>query len=99
MASDPDGSYDAFSPMPAAERERLLVEWNNTAEDYSRAESIHGLFEKCAEAHPLKTAIVSNNEKWTYRDLNRRANDVAGTFIELDAGPGSLVGICMERGA
>jgi len=99
MAAEPEGRYDAFSPMPQAERERLLVEWNKTDEDYPHTESIHELFERRAEAIPLNTALVSHNEKWTYRDLNRRANDVACKLIELGVGPNMLVGICMERTA
>jgi amino acid adenylation domain-containing protein len=99
MAAEPEGRYDAFSPMPPAERERLLVEWNKTEEDYPRAESIHLLFERRAEDFPLQTAVVSQNEKWTYRDLNRRANDVARKLFELEVGPNVLVGICMDRSA
>ncbi len=97
MAADPDGRYEIFSPMSSAERERLLVRWNDTREDYPRAESIHGLFERCAREFPLNTALISENEKWTFRDLNRRANDVARVLFELDVQPGSLVGICMDR--
>jgi amino acid adenylation domain-containing protein len=99
MAAEPEGRYDAFSPMSQAEKERLLVDWNKTHEGYPRAESIHSLFEARADALPLNIALVSQNEKWTYRDLNRRANDVARKLIELGAGPNVLVGICMERTA
>jgi amino acid adenylation domain-containing protein len=99
MAAEPEARYDGFSPMSQAERQRLLVEWNKTREDYPCAESIHGLFERLAKNCPQKAAVVSQNEKWTYRDLNRRANNVARKLFELDAGPGTLVGICMDRTA
>jgi amino acid adenylation domain-containing protein len=99
MVAEPEGRYDAFSPMPAAERKRLLAEWNGTDQDYPRTASLHGLFQRCAEEFPLQPALVSSTEKWTYRDLNRRANDVARKLIELGAGPNVLVGICMERKA
>jgi amino acid adenylation domain-containing protein len=97
MAAEPEGRYDRFSPMSEGERTRLLVDWNKTDEDYPRTESIHRLFEKRAQALPLQTVLVSHNENWTYRDLNRRANDVARQLIELGAGPDTLVGLCMER--
>jgi amino acid adenylation domain-containing protein len=99
MAAEPESQYQAFSPVPKAEKTRLLVDWNKTDEDYPRTESIHGLFERRAEALPLQTALVSHNEKWTYRDLNRRANVVACKLIELGVGPNVRVGICMERTA
>ena len=99
MSAEPEGRYDAFSPMPQAERHRLLVEWNKTDEDYPRTESIHGLIERRAQDLSLKTALISHDEIWTYRDLNRRANDVAGKLLELGAGPNALVGICTGRTA
>jgi amino acid adenylation domain-containing protein len=99
MAAQPEGRCEAFSPMSQAESERLLVDWNKTDEDYPRTESIHRLFERRAESFPQKTALVCHNEKWTYRDLNRRANDVARKLIELGVEPDMLVGICMPRSA
>lgn len=99
MATEPAGRYDTFSPIPAGERERLLAEWNNTDEDYPRNAAIHRLFERQAEAFPLNTALVYLDQKWTYSDLNRRANEVACKLIELGVGPNSLVGVCMERSA
>jgi len=97
MAAEPEGRYDSFSPMSPAERDRLLVEWNRTRENDPGAESIRGAFERRARETPLCTALISQNEKWTYRDLNRRANDVARALFELDVEPGTLVGVCMNR--
>jgi amino acid adenylation domain-containing protein len=99
MAAAPESRYEAFCPMTEAEKTRLLVDWNKTEEEYPRSEPIHRLFERCAEVHPLKTALISQHEKWSYRDLNRRANDVAQKLIALGVGPNVLVGICMERNA
>ncbi len=97
MAAKPEGRYDEFSPMSQEERARLLVAWNQTEEDYARTECIHRLFERRAADFPNKTALVSQNEQWTYRDLNRRANDVARKLVALGAGPKVLIGICMDR--
>jgi amino acid adenylation domain-containing protein len=97
MATDPENRYEAFSPMSQEEKNRLLFEWNQTTEDYPRTECIHELFERQAAEFPLETALVSQNENWSYRDLNRRANDVARKLIELGAGPNVLVAICMSR--
>src|SRR5205814_967853 len=36
-------------------------------------------------------------QKLTYRELNRRANRLARQLRELNAGPGVLVGLCVER--
>ncbi len=97
MAQDPDARYETFSPMPAAERERLTVEWNKTEETYPLMETIHSLFERKVAEAPAQIAVVAGGEKWTYRELNRRANDVAAKLKSLEAGPGTLVGICMDR--
>ena len=45
----------AFSPMPRAEKRRLVVEWNQTGEEFPHTASIHSLFlNRRAAALPLK---------------------------------------------
>ncbi len=97
MASDPEARYEAFSPLSASESRRLLVEWNQTAEDYARDRCLHELFEARARRTPEAVAVVSGDEALTYGELNRRADGVAQRLRELRAGPGVLVGTCLER--
>ena len=79
------------------EKRRILVEWNDTQADYPRDKCIQQLFEAQVERTPDAVAVVCENEQLTYRELNRRANQLAHLLQKLGVGPENLVGICVER--
>src|SRR5262249_31748011 len=45
------------------------------------------------------TAVVFEDQVLTYRQLNERANQLAHHLHALGAGPGHLVGLCLNRSA
>jgi natural product biosynthesis luciferase-like monooxygenase protein len=80
-----------------AERERLLVTWNATHKAYPVDASVHELFEQQVERTPDAVALVWGDQRRTYDELNRAANQLARHLRSLGAGPEVLVGICVER--
>ena len=79
------------------DRHQLLIEWNNTQVDYPKDSTIHQLFEAQAERTPDAIAVVFEDQKLTYGELNKRANQVAHYLQKLGVKPEVLVGICTER--
>ncbi|UNU27128.1 non-ribosomal peptide synthetase [Microcoleus vaginatus] len=79
------------------DRHQLLVEWNNTQVDYPKDSTIHQLFEAQVDRTPDAIAVVFEDQKLTYRELNKRANQVAHYLQKLGIKPEVLVGICTER--
>ena len=59
--------------------------------------TLHGLFEAQVERTPEAIAIVFDNERLTYRELNERANQIAHYLRSLSVDAEMLVGICIER--
>ncbi|MGI8988237.1 MAG: amino acid adenylation domain-containing protein [Bryobacteraceae bacterium] len=82
--------------LPPAERERLLIDWNRTAADYPRI-CVHQWFEEQAARTPHAIAVVFEDRRLTYAELNGKANQLAHYLAKLGVGPGVLVGICVER--
>ncbi|MEJ0090102.1 MAG: amino acid adenylation domain-containing protein [Limisphaerales bacterium] len=80
-----------------AQRQQLLVEWNDTASDYPRDRCVHELFEEQAERTPEATAVLFGDQQLTYRQLNEHANQLAHHLLLLGVKPDTLVGICLER--
>ncbi len=76
---------------------RILIEWNQTAQAYDRTETVWGLIEKQARAHPKRTAIVDGETEIDYQRLTARASAIAGALLRRGAKPGSLVGVCVSR--
>jgi amino acid adenylation domain-containing protein len=83
--------------MPALERQQLLFDWNATQRDYPRDACIHELFEAQVERTPDAVALVHDQQRLTYRELNDRANQLAHHLAESGVGPGDVVGVCLQR--
>jgi amino acid adenylation domain-containing protein len=83
--------------LTSVERQTLLVEWNNTQVEYPQFACIHKLFAVQVEKTPDAVAVVFNNLKLTYQELNQKANQLAHYLQQIGVKPDTLVGICMER--
>ena len=59
------------------EKNKILFDFNNTKKDYDRTQTISTLFEKQAAKTPDNIALVCNNQKITYKELNEKANCLA----------------------
>src|SRR5450830_454108 len=98
LEQSPAKALDSLSILPAAEREQLLFGLNDTALDYPRQQTIHGLFEAQVERTPDILAVVHGEQRLSYRELNEQANRLAHTLRKQGVRPDSRVGICVERG-
>jgi amino acid adenylation domain-containing protein len=96
IVADPDATISRLSILSEEEKHQLL-RWNDTRKDYSKNTCIHQRFEAQVENTPDAVAIVSDDGRLTYRELNSRANQLAHYLRELGVGPEAVVGICMER--
>jgi amino acid adenylation domain-containing protein len=80
-----------------AERQQLLVQWNDSATSYSHDECIHKLFERQAAQTPTSVALVYEGQQLNYGELNGRANQLAHHLRRLAVGAEVQVGLCVER--
>jgi hypothetical protein len=97
IIANPDESISVLPLLTEAERQQLLVIWNQTEAYYSQDKCIHQLFEEQVERTPDAIAIVFKDQQLTYRELNHRANQLAHYLQSQGIGPEVLVGICIER--
>jgi amino acid adenylation domain-containing protein len=58
---------------------------------------LHHLFELQARKAPGAVAVVGGGQRFSYAELNRRADRLAGQLRRLGVGPGVLVGLCLAR--
>ena len=93
----PETAIGELPLLTEAERQLILVDWNDTAAEYPRDKCIHQLFEEQAARTPDAVAVEYEEEQLTYRQLNERANQLAHYLRKLGVGPETLVGICVER--
>jgi amino acid adenylation domain-containing protein len=96
IASEPSASLSALSLLTQAERRRQLVAWNETGADYPRDACVHELIDAQARRSPDAVAAVYGDRQLTYRELERRSNQVAQRLASSGVG-GRLVAIRVER--
>lgn len=79
------------------EKEKLLVGFNKTDLEYDENKPFIKYFEEQAEKTPDEIAIVFEDKKMTYRELNERANSLAYKLRENKVTNNTVVGILLER--
>ncbi len=97
VVEEADRPISELPLLSEAERRLLLEEWNETARDYPKEKLIHQLFEEQVERTPDATAVVYEDARLSYGELNRRANQLAHHLRGLGIGPEMRVGICLGR--
>ncbi|MEJ8545005.1 non-ribosomal peptide synthase/polyketide synthase [Brevibacillus borstelensis] len=96
IVADPDRKLSAIS-MLTAEEKRQLQDFTSNEANYPTDRMFHQLFEQQVEKTPDQVAVIDAAEQITYRELNRRANQLARILREKGVQPESTVGILVDR--
>ncbi|HEY0782958.1 MAG TPA: amino acid adenylation domain-containing protein, partial [Thermoanaerobaculia bacterium] len=95
--AEPERRVADLPLLTAGERHQLVFEANDQVLAAPADESIEQAFERQARRHPARTAVVWGEERTTYADLNRRANQLARQLVKLGAGAETVVAVCLGR--
>jgi len=96
IVAEPEQRLADLPLLTEAERQQLLVEWNDTQVDYPQDKCIHQMFEAQVEQTPDALAVVFEDKQITYRQLNHWANRVAHHLRSLGVGADVLVGLYLS---
>ncbi|MHC5769303.1 MAG: non-ribosomal peptide synthetase [Nostoc sp.] len=97
IVANPEQRISDLSLLTVQERQELLIDWNDTKQDYTENKCFHQLFEAQVEKTPDAIALVFDDEQLSYKELNIRSNQLAHYLKKLGVVPDVLVGICVER--
>ncbi|MDS0528397.1 condensation domain-containing protein, partial [Clostridium sp. SHJSY1] len=79
------------------EKNLILNKFNNTKREYEKDKTIKELFEEVVKKSQNKTAIVSNGEYLTYKQLNERANQLSNLLVKNGVKKGDIVPILCDK--
>ncbi|RKH02615.1 amino acid adenylation domain-containing protein, partial [Corallococcus sp. CA047B] len=97
FASQPEARLADISLLTDAERHQLLSGWNDTRRAVSSAAFAHERFEARAARTPEAVAVTSGDARWTFAQLDVRANQLAHHLRARGVGPDVWVGLFLER--
>jgi non-ribosomal peptide synthetase component F len=77
VVKDPQQKTGSLQMLSKEEEQKVVREFNETASEYPSEKSIVELFEEQAAFSPDAPAVLFENEKLTYKELDERSNQVA----------------------
>ncbi|MGA7438623.1 MAG: condensation domain-containing protein, partial [Luteibacter sp.] len=88
-----------LAPIMVGDEEHtlLLDTWNRTALAYPDDRCVHQLFAERVRREPDAVALVCDERRMSYGELNREANRLAHHLVELGVRSDALVAVCIER--
>ncbi|MFD0448121.1 amino acid adenylation domain-containing protein [Streptomyces indonesiensis] len=92
----PDTPLEHIDVLPAAERRRILTEWNDTARPVPST-TLADMFTAQATRTPDADALAYEDVRLSYAELEARSNRLARYLITRGVGPESLVAVVMDR--
>ncbi|MCP5054669.1 MAG: AMP-binding protein, partial [bacterium] len=113
VVTEPSVSIDKPELLRETEKQNLLRRFNDTSLTVPSTKSIHQLFEEQVEKEPDRIAVVGlehgaeaedhhvlikdNNSNLSYRELNKKSNQLAHVLINKGLKPNTIAAIMGER--
>ncbi|NNC00087.1 amino acid adenylation domain-containing protein, partial [Corallococcus exiguus] len=97
VAAKPEQAMAHLPLLSNDERQRLLVEWNDTGVTSPTDVPVHVHFARQVQRTPHAVALVQGDDALTYAQLDARANQLAWHLRALGIAPGARVGLAVER--
>jgi amino acid adenylation domain-containing protein/FkbM family methyltransferase len=94
VVRDPFERIGSLEVLNDTHREELFTTLSGQVEAVPHT-CIHELFEQQAEQWPQRIAVACEGETITYKELDKRANQLAHYLIRLGVGPEIAAGICL----
>ncbi|AEI43026.1 non-ribosomal peptide synthetase [Paenibacillus mucilaginosus] len=93
----PDAPMSSWKLLTEESEHLLLHTYNDTSSPYPSGRCIGSLFTEQAHRTPGAVAVDDGTVRWTYRELNARANRLALRLLALGLEPEEPVGVLAGR--
>ena len=97
VVENPHRPISDLPMLTGAEKEQILIEWNDTATPKPEVPCVHQLIEAQAKANPNQSSVVFQGQALTYEALNEQANEIASRLLAEGANSDSRIGLCADR--
>jgi amino acid adenylation domain-containing protein/non-ribosomal peptide synthase protein (TIGR01720 family) len=97
MVSNPQSNINELATLQETQRQKLLSMGQGNCHESSIA-SVITRFDEVVNNQPDKVAIVDNDEQYTYRELQQKANQLTNWLKQQGIGKDQRVAICLPSG-
>ncbi|WKG12614.1 amino acid adenylation domain-containing protein [Nocardia sp. PE-7] len=97
VVTDPGAPLHTIDLLAPAERVQLLDTWNHTARPTDPSTTLVSMLDATVSATPDAEALVADEVRLTYADLDARVNRLARYLIAAGVGPETRVALAMRR--
>ena len=97
VVEDKEIKIKDISIISQEEKNKILYEFNNTKTEYPRDKTVAQLFEEQAQKTPDNIAVVFDDKKLTYRELNEKANQLADYILKQDIHSGDVIPLLLDK--
>lgn len=98
VLQNPFQKINKIDYLSQKEKNQVLYEFNQTETDYPKDKTIVDLFEDQVVKYPDNIAVVFEDKKLTYTELNEKANQL-GRYLKdhYNVNPDNLIGIKLDK--
>ncbi|MCD6569379.1 MAG: amino acid adenylation domain-containing protein, partial [Deltaproteobacteria bacterium] len=97
IIESPEKGISEYEVLSKEEKEKILIEFNNTDSEFPRDKCPYQLFEEQVNRTPDKVAVSFDDNSLTYRELNEKANQLAHYLRKKGVGKETMIGLMLER--
>jgi amino acid adenylation domain-containing protein len=97
IVANPEEPVSRLALLPAGERRRLLIDWNDTRMSFGGPSNFFERFARHAERSPDAIAVTAGRVRLSYRELLDRSAAIAGRLAREGVGTDVVVVLLAER--
>ncbi len=97
IVNHPDASVKDIPMLAESEKQIVLRDFNQTEKSFAEDKTAADIFEEQAQRTPDDVALVHEDVKLSYRELNERANRLAHKLQKMGVGSDDFVAIIADR--
>ena len=97
IAVDPEQPLGKLTIISPDELSLVTEQWNNTAADFPRESTVHGIFEQRVKEFGKQTALQFYEKSITYQEADARINQLAHYLLNKGLKNEEIVAVYMDR--
>ena len=97
VITNPNDRITDLDILTKEEKQKILIDFNNTQVTYEKGKCIHHLFTEQVKQNPNEIAVIHEGEQMSYQQLHDKSIVLALYLQSKGVKPDSLVGVCMDR--